>query len=85
MKKAILILSAVFFILSWQQPQKERLFTITIPERLGNSYWLLIHNQTNEITIGAYNELIPALENQLKSQAANFHIQDSLAAVKNKK
>lgn len=78
--KKILFLSilTLSFSVPAQQKVSERNYQISIPEHLINNYWQVIHQNTDEMSVKNYREIMQLLEQQILSQSKQFQIQDSL-------
>ena len=82
MKKTILIaLSIIILSFTFKLPT-EREYIIRIPESKINTYWSIVHGQGDELKVKDYKEILPIIEQQVLSQANQFHIADSIAAKK---
>ena len=91
MKKAIIVLSISVILLahgliassfSAMPKNSEREYVIRIPERLIDAYWLVIHDQTAQLSVGQFRELVPLMERQIRDQASVYQKIDSAAAAK---
>ena len=90
MKKSKILLSVlligmiVSISFAWKNIES-RSYKIEIPENEIQSYWAVIHGNQDNLTVGQYKSIMTILESQVLAQAKNFHEQDSLMAIKNKK
>lgn len=80
MKNLLIMLAIIGF--AFIPSQKERQYTVTIPQSLLVQYWQVIHGEGDNLTVKQYKELLPYLENPIRDQVAKYHLEDSLAARK---
>lgn len=88
MKKILLSLSLLLILITAFTPQqKERTYTLTVPEHLAFTvYHLLIGDAEQRLTVSQYKELMPQVTDkvatQIMAQAQKFQTEDSIANAK---
>lgn len=83
--KKVLIAIPFLFLAYKADTDKQRTYKIEIPESQIGAYWQLIHGQQDNMKVGEYKAILGTLETQIVTQANEYHLQDSLAGLKNKK
>lgn len=80
----LMVVLFVSVIMSFVDQQKERTYTVIIPESKIGQFWAIAHGQGDDLKMKEFKEVMSIVEPQIIDQVSKYHYQDSVAGVKAK-